>query len=62
MTEPWIRRAKVVISSSNRGVSVSGAKMVMVSGEVGVGVMSIFMVVAELSRRVGCMMQNLLLS
>lgn len=62
MTEPWIRSARVVISSSKRGVSVSGAKMVMVSGDEGLGVMSILIVVAESSRRVGCMMQNLLLS
>ena len=58
MAGVWRCRERVPISRVRRGVSVSGARMVIRSGEVGFGVISMRIVVAVLSRRVGCRRQK----
>ena len=58
MAGVWMVRDRLLISNERRGVSVSGAKNIIRSGLVGLGVMSIFIVVAVLSRSVGCRRQK----
>ena len=58
MAGVWSVRERVLISNNTSGVSLSGAKKIIRSGFVGLGVISIFIVVAALSRSVGCKRQK----
>ena len=61
MARVWIVRVKLCRERVRTGVSVSGAKMVILLGFEGVGTISMGSVVAVESSNVGCMRQYLLL-